>query len=176
MEPSHEIVKALADPARLRVFAAIVLAGDTGTALADLREHHPDADRALPRLVRAGLVTSGDDGLRADPTAFRQAAAAARSTVPDAPEGTDPGVAHLYTAGRLTVIPTRRATRVAVLRDLADRLFAFDRVYTQAEITDALAAVHDDPLTLRRELVDELFLERTLGGREYRRREAPPLD
>ncbi|NUQ89003.1 MAG: hypothetical protein HOQ43_11135, partial [Glycomyces artemisiae] len=67
MEPSHEIVKALADPARLRVFAAIVLAGDTGTALADLREHHPDADRALPRIVRAGLVTYGDDGLRADP-------------------------------------------------------------------------------------------------------------
>ncbi|GAA2265705.1 hypothetical protein GCM10009853_018800 [Glycomyces scopariae] len=174
MEPSHEIVKALADPARLRVFAAIVLAGDNGTGLAALRGDHPGADQAIPRLVRAGLVTSAESGLRADPRVFRDAAAA-RSTVPDAPEGTDPGVAHLYTAGRLTVIPTRRATRVAVLRDLAERLFEFDRVYTQAEVTDALADVHDDPLTLRRELVDELLLERTVGGREYRRREAPPL-
>jgi hypothetical protein len=175
MEPSHEIVKALADPARLRVFAAIVLAGDTGTGLAALRDDHPAAEKAVPRLVRAGLVTTADRGFRADPKAFRDAAAAARSAAPDAPEGTAPDVAQLYSAGRLTVIPTRRVTRVAVLRDLADRLFEYDRVYTQAEITDALAEVHDDPLTLRRELIDELLLERTLGGREYRRREAPPI-
>ncbi|MQM28546.1 DUF2087 domain-containing protein [Glycomyces albidus] len=175
MEPSHEIVKALADPARLRVFAAIVLAGDRGTGLAALREDHPKAEQALPRLVRAGLVTAAEDGFRADPTAFREAAAAARAAVPDAPEGTAPDVAHLYSGGRITVLPTRRATRVALLRDLADRLFAFDRVYTQPEITDALAEVYDDPLTLRRELIDELLLERTLGGREYRRREAPPI-
>ncbi|RRR96962.1 DUF2087 domain-containing protein [Glycomyces terrestris] len=175
MEPSHEIVKALADPDRLRVFAAIVLAGDTGTGLAALRQTHPRADQALPRLVRAGLVTTADTGFRADPQAFRDAAAAARSAVPDAPAGTAPDVAHLYRAGRLTVIPTRRATRVAVLRDLADRLFEHDRVYTQDEVTAALADVHDDPLTLRREMIDELLLERTLGGREYRRREAPPI-
>ncbi|GAA1679054.1 hypothetical protein GCM10009830_27660 [Glycomyces endophyticus] len=175
MEPSHEIVKALADPARLRVFAAIVLAGDDGTGLAELHAVHPRADQALPRLVRAGLVTTAGHGFRAAPAAFREAAAAARAAVPDAPEGTAVDVAHLYSAGRLTVIPTRRATRVAVLRDLAERLFAFDRVYSQAEITEALAEVHDDPLTLRRELIDELLLERTLGGREYRRREAPPL-
>jgi len=173
-DPSHAIVKALADPERLRVFAAIVLA-ESGASVTELNASHPRAERALMRLFEAGLVVREDGRIRAEPDAFRAAAKAARAARPDAPPGVAPEVAQLYSNGQISVVPVNRRTRVALLRDLADRLFAFDRVYTEREITEALAAEYHDPLQLRRDMIDELFLERTEGGREYRRREAPPI-
>jgi hypothetical protein len=174
MEPSHLIVKALADPERLRVFADIVLT-DSGTSVTDLKARHPRAEKALVRLFEAGLVTREDGKVRAAPDAFKDAAAAARASAPAAPPGVSPEVAQLYSNGRVSVMPVNRRTRVALLRDIAGRRFAFDRVYTEAEVTETLAAEYHDPLQLRRDMVDELLLERTLGGREYRRREAPPI-
>ncbi|MFC3492461.1 DUF2087 domain-containing protein [Glycomyces rhizosphaerae] len=174
MEPSHVIVKALADPERLRLFADIVLA-DPGASVTELKERHPHAEKALIRLFDAGLVTREDGKVRAAPGAFRAAAAAAREAAPAAPPGTSPEVAQLYSNGRISVMPVNRRTRVALLRDIARRRFEFDRVYTEAEITETLAAEYHDPLQLRRDLIDELLLERTLGGKEYRRREAPPI-
>lgn len=174
MEPSHVIVKALADPERLRVFADIVLA-DAGASVAELRERHPRAENALVRLFDAGLVKREDGLIRAVPEAFRTAAAAAREAAPDAPPGTSPEVAQLYSNGRIGVMPVNRRRRVALLRDIASRRFEFDHVYTEAEVTETLAAEYDDPVQLRRFMIDELLLERTLGGKEYRRREAPPI-
>jgi hypothetical protein len=174
MEPSHVIVKALADPERLRVFADLVLA-ETGASVTELKERHPRAEKALTRLFEAGLVTREGGRVRADPEVFRTAAAAAREVAPDAPPGTSPEVAQLYSNGRITVRPVNRRTRVALLRDLARRHFAFDRVYTEREVNEALAAEFDDPLQLRRDMIDELFLERNRDGSEYRRREAPPI-
>jgi hypothetical protein len=173
-EPSHAIVKALADPERLRVFAAIVLA-ESGVGVADLNARHPRAERALMRLFEAGLVVRRDGRVHAAPEAFRDAAAAAREARPDAPPGVAPEVAQLYSNGRIAVRPVNRRTRVALLEDLAGRLFDFDRVYTEREVTEALATEYDDPLQLRRDMIDELLLERTDDGREYRRREAPPI-
>jgi hypothetical protein len=173
-DASHAIVKALADPERLRVFADIVLA-DTGASVTELKARHPRAEKALVRLFEAGLVTREHGKIHAAPEAFKAAAAAAREARPDAPPGVSPEVAQLYSNGRITDRPVNRRTRVALLRDLAGRLFEFDRAYTEQEITEALAAEYDDPLQLRRDLIDELFLERDLGGTEYRRREAPPI-
>lgn len=173
-EPSHVIVKALADPERLKVFAELVLA-DSGVAVADLNARHPRAERALSRLFEAGLVVREDGALRAAPDAFRTAAAAARQIRPDAPAGVAPEIAPLYAGGRIAVRPVNRRTRVALLKDLAARLFAFERVYAEREVTEALAAEFDDPLQLRRDMIDELILERTEGGTEYRRRVPPPL-
>jgi hypothetical protein len=173
-DASHTIVKALADPERLRVFADIVL-NDPGTSVTDLKTRHPHAEKALHRLFESGLVTREDGKVRAAPEAFRAAAAAAREARPDAPPGVSPEVAHLYSNGRITVRPVNRRTRVALLRDLASRHFEFDRVYTEQEVNEPLAAEFDDPLQLRRDLIDELLLERDLGGSEYRRREAPPI-
>ncbi|THV37134.1 DUF2087 domain-containing protein [Glycomyces buryatensis] len=175
MEPSHAIVKALADPARLQTFAQIVLAGDHGASVGELKEHHPLAERSLTRLFESGLVTRENGRIRVEPQVFRAAAAAAREAAPDAPPGVAPEVAGLYSGGRISVRPVNRRTRVALLRDLAGRHFEFDRVYTEREITEALAAESDDPLQLRRDLIDELFLDRTEDGSEYRRREAPPI-
>ena len=173
-DASHAIVKALADPERLRVFADIVLT-ETGASVAELRTRHPHAEKSLVRLFESGLVTREDGKVRAAPDAFRAAAAAARESRPDAPPGVSPEVAHLYANGRITTLPVNRRTRVKLLRDLANRHFEFDRAYTEREITEPLAAEFDDPLQLRRDLIDELLLERDLGGTEYRRREAPPI-
>lgn len=173
-EPSHAIVKALADPERLRVFAEIVLA-DSGATVTELNARHPRAERALMRLFEAGLVVREDGRVRAAPEAFRNAAAAARDARPDAPPGVAPEIAPLYSNGRISVRPVNRRTRVALLKDLAGRLFDFGRAYTEREVTDALAAEYDDPLQLRRDMIDELLLERTDDGSEYRRREAPPI-
>lgn len=174
MEPSHLIVKALADPERLRVFAEIVLT-ESGSSVTDLKARHPRAEKALTRLFEAGLVTREDGKVRAAPDAFKDAAAAARAAAPAAPAGVSPEVAQLYSNGRVAVMPVNRRTRVALLRDIAGRRFEFDRVYTEAEVTETLAAEYRDPLQMRRDMVDELLLERTLGGKEYRRREAPPI-
>jgi hypothetical protein len=174
MEPSHLIVKALADPERLRVFADLVL-NDPGTSVADLKTRHPRAEKALTRLFEAGLAVREDGKVRAAPDAFKAAAAAAREAAPDAPPGVSPDVAHLYSNGRIPTLPVNRRTRVRLLRDLANRHFAFDRAYTEREVNETLAAEFDDPLQLRRDLIDELLLERDLGGTEYRRREAPPI-
>lgn len=173
-DPSHAIVKALADPERLRLFADIVLA-ETGASVTELKARHPRAEKALIRLFESGLVTREEGKVRAEPEAFKAAAAAAREAAPDAPPGTSPEVANLYSNGRITVRPVNRRTRVALLRDLAGRLFAFDRVYTEAEINERLAAEFDDPVQLRRDMIDELLLERDPDGSEYRRREAPPI-
>lgn len=169
MEPSHAIVKALADPERLRAFAQIALAGPDG-----LHPSQIDA-KTLPRLLKSGLVQRADGRVHADPAAFQRAAKAAREAIPDAPADVTPDLAALYSEGRITERPVNRRTRVALLHDLAGRLFEFDRAYTEREITEALAAEYDDPLQLRRDMIDELLLERTAGGREYRRRQAPPL-
>lgn len=173
-DPSHAIVKALADPERLRVFADIVLT-DAGASVTELKERHPRVEKALMRLFESGLVTREDGRIRADSGAFRAAAEAAREAAPSAPPGTSPEVAQLYSNGRVSVMPVNRRTRVKLLRDIAGRHFVFDRVYTEQEITESLATEYHDPLQLRRDMIDELFLERTEGGREYRRREAPPL-
>lgn len=169
MEPSHAIVKALADPERLQVFARIALAGSDGLSTSQIDP------KTLPRLLKSGLVRSAEGRIRADPAAFQRAAKAAREAHPDAPADVAPDLAALYSEGRITERPVNRRTRVALLHDLAGRLFEFDRVYTEREITGALAAEYDDPLQLRRDMIDELLLERTEGGREYRRRQAPPI-
>ncbi|MGN0746842.1 MAG: DUF2087 domain-containing protein [Aristaeellaceae bacterium] len=70
--------------------------------------------------------------------------------------------------GRVTQFPTRRKKQLAVLQYLAGKLTP-GRVYTEREINEALLSWHTfrDPATLRRELYDYHFLNRTPDGRAY---------
>jgi hypothetical protein len=61
--------------------------------------------------------------------------------------------------GRLATMPTKRSKRLLVLDHLCQR-FEPGRTYTEAEVSVALAQVHDDYAALRRYLVDEQFLAR----------------
>ena len=70
--------------------------------------------------------------------------------------------------GRVTQFPARRKKQLAVLQYLAGK-FAPGRIYTEREVYEVLLAWHTfrDPATLRRELYDDHFLNRTPDGRAY---------
>jgi len=78
--------------------------------------------------------------------------------------------------GRLTRWPVKRGAQRLVVWYLWS-LFDTRKVYSEREVTALLAARNDfdDPVILRRELINEGLFVRTLDGREYRKqaRRAP---
>ena len=82
-------------------------------------------------------------------------------------EDLDKKVLRDYTReGRLTKIPSKQKKLLAVLRWLVG-YFEPDCTYTEREVNDIIAQVHDDYATLRRDLVDFGFLRRERGGGQY---------
>lgn len=75
----------------------------------------------------------------------------------------------LDTQGRLTSFPAKRKMRMYALLYLARR-FEADRAYSERAVNELLYQWHTfgDPATLRRELFDACFLDRSPDGREYR--------
>lgn len=71
--------------------------------------------------------------------------------------------------GKLTAFPAKRKMKVCALFYLAEKVEA-ERDYTEREINDLLLSWHTfaDPATLRRELYDYYFLDRSRDGRLYR--------
>jgi hypothetical protein len=149
MASPEALVSALADPARLELFARIC------TAPGGL-----PADRAklAKLLIDAGLVTVEEDHYRAVPEVFREALAKAPADPLDA----------LFSRGRLVTIPHSGRRRQALLAHLAER-FEPGRLYTEQDVREKLAMVHDDHATLRRYLVDEGLLQRSNDGGAYGR-------
>jgi len=174
LEPSV-VVGLLAEPLRLRVFAAIALgarslaevAGAAGVSL-------PAASRAAGRLARGRLVIVEDDPVagRTFRVAGDRLATAARAA-PRRPATPLPGdgdlspaqrqlLAHFFVNGRLTSVPVNRTKRLVVLDYLAGR-FDPGRTYPEKEVNFLLGMLHADFAALRRYLVDEGFLERRDG-------------
>ena len=77
--------------------------------------------------------------------------------------------------GKLTAFPAKRKMKIYSLVYLADK-FEAGREYTEREINNVLYAWHTfaDPATLRRELYDYRFLDRSPDGRSYRLSATPP--
>ena len=71
--------------------------------------------------------------------------------------------------GRLKQFPARRKMKILCLFYLAQK-FDFHREYTESEVNLLLLDWHTfgDPATLRRELYDYGFLDRSPDGRRYR--------
>ncbi|OXM65587.1 MULTISPECIES: DUF2087 domain-containing protein [Amycolatopsis] len=153
MASPEALVSALADPERLMLFARICTAPD-GLPVADDRH----TGKLAKRLISAGIVTVSENRYRAVPEAFRDSLARPPS---------DPLEA-LFNHGRLTAIPRPGKLRQALLSKLAER-FEPGRVYTEPEVREKLAAIHDDHAALRRYLVDEGLLQRSNDGRAYGR-------
>jgi biotin operon repressor len=72
--------------------------------------------------------------------------------------------------GRLTQTPSKLKKRKVILRWLATK-FAPGVTYTEREVNGILKAVHEDYVSLRRELYELGFLEREGGGGRYWRTE-----
>ncbi len=77
--------------------------------------------------------------------------------------------------GKLTAFPAKRKMKVYCLFYLADK-FEAGREYTEREVGELLLDGHTfaDPATLRRELYDYHFLDRSRDGKVYRLAEKQP--
>jgi hypothetical protein len=166
------VVRLLAEPARLRVFAAVVLGaathGDVTAATGlDVRE----VAGALRRLAEGGLVELAGQRVTLVEGALTELAR--RTAVPQPEEDlgyTDERVAALVRAfvrnGRLLGLPAQRGRRVVVLEHVA-QTFEPGVDYPESEVNTALLAWCDgsgvDHVSLRRYLVDEGLLRRADG-------------
>ena len=81
----------------------------------------------------------------------------------------------LNESGRLTAFPAKRKMKIYCLFYLAQKVEA-NRDYTEREVGDLLLEWHTfaDPATLRRELYDYRFLDRSRDGKIYRLSEKQP--
>lgn len=166
---SAALVGLLADDARRRVVAALVLGASSleqVAAMSGLGQRQ--VVTALGRLQASGLVERGGDGtVVLLEGAFAQAARAAASTAargddPDAPPETARVLRAFVRDGRLTSIPAQRGKRLVVLDMLAQE-FEPGRRYREPMVNLILGRWHADTAALRRYLVDEGFLEREAG-------------
>jgi hypothetical protein len=175
-EPAPEpaqLAGLLAEPARLRVVAALVLGATTPEEIEERANLDARKVRAaLGRLIRGGLVAPGPEGgLRLAEERFTDAArasahaASARKTALEDLGASDAQARVLrsfFDDGRLVTIPAQRAKRMVLLDFLAGR-FAPGQVYPERDVSFELGRFHPDVASLRRHLVDEGFLERRDG-------------
>ena len=158
----RDLLALLAEPDRLRAFAAVVLGADNLIDVAEWARLEPRAAaRALNRLVAGGLLEGAaakDYRVRTEvlKEAARRHAAARRE---GAVEGGSEVLGRFVQGGRLVAIPAARGKRLAVLNHLAG-LFEPGRRYPEREVNEILRAWHPDYAMLRRYLVDEGFLDR----------------
>ncbi|PJI94000.1 DUF2087 domain-containing protein [Luteimicrobium subarcticum] len=69
--------------------------------------------------------------------------------------------------GRLEQMPRRWDDKRAVVLLLASRVLVLDEPTSERVLTERLAAVTDDPVGLRRAMVDMGYVSRTRDGSEY---------
>ena len=162
------IVGLLADPARLKVVAALALGADSLEEVSRLSKLPlKDVALAARRLARAGLVDRDRHALSLHTDRFAAAArAAAEAAPPPEPLSDDPAEDAVLSAfvrdGRLVSIPAQRAKRLVVLQHLV-RVFEPGVRYPEREVNALLAVWHPDVAALRRYLVDEALLTRDAG-------------
>jgi hypothetical protein len=165
----------IAEPDRLRVFAAIALGARTA---ADIRRTIELSDsvveQALRRLLRGGLITHGPDGYDIDHDMLHASARAHPQPEPES-FGTDDvtkeSVLRTFVAGgRLIDFPAQWEKKIVVLEYLADRDLAPGHRYPESEINEILqawcTAAPIDHVSVRRYLVDAGVVVRENG--EYR--------
>ena len=163
------IVGLLADPARLKVVAALALGAGTieevaGAAGLPLK----DVALAARRLARAGLVhRDGHDARRCAPSGSAPPPAPPpRRRPPPEPLSDDPAEDAVLSAfvrdGRLVSVPAQHSKRLVVLDHLV-RVFEPGVRYPEREVNALLAVWHPDVAALRRYLVDEGLLTREAG-------------
>ncbi|MCP2244548.1 DUF2087 domain-containing protein [Lentzea aerocolonigenes] len=165
MTTPENVVRALAEPVRLRAFAAVVLGAGT---LADVAAASglkvKDAGTALRKLREAGLV----EGDPARPSDLKALAATLTEAMPA------DGLAPFVRGDKLISLPVAHERRRKILEHVASKAFVPQTYYEENEINERLQAWCDggelDHVTIRRYLVDFGLLER--GGGLY---QAQPL-
>jgi hypothetical protein len=163
------LIGLLAEPERMRVFAALVLGARTAADVARAADLDQRAvGRALQRLEAGGLVERAGDGYQPVLEVFKQIA---RTTAPPA-KTEEHGYADkrveavlrtFVRDGRLIGLPAQAGRRHVVLEHMVQS-FEPGRSYTEAEVNAILRAWTEggstDHVALRRYLVDAGLLTR----------------
>lgn len=171
-----EIFKALADANRLRIIGVLAQQPSTVEQLAAMLGLQPSTtSRHLSYLAHVGLVTARAEGYyniyRFEAEALEALAKRllARETLPAIAaavdlDAFDSKVLRDFSLpdGRLKALPAQRKKLEVVLRH-AVKLFEFDVQYTEKQVNQILAQLHEDTATLRRELVDCKLMARDHG-------------
>jgi len=158
---ARDLVALLAEPDRLKAFAAVALGAGTVAEVAERAGLEPrPAAVALTRLVAGGLL-EGDaaKGYAVRGDVLRGSARRPAARQEDAGPAGSEVVGRFLRGGRLVAIPAARGKRLAVLDHLA-ALFEPGRRYPEREVNEILGAVYPDYAMLRRYLVDDGFLDR----------------
>lgn len=166
------LVRVLAEPVRMKVFAAAVLGADSTAQAAQFAGVTPrEAAAALHRLTEAGLVETTGERLVVRTEAFAEIARQAAPPTPAEDHGyTDPKVANVVgtfvRGGRLLGLPAQQSRRSIVLEHVAQS-FEPGVDYPETAVNAMLAELAEggavDHVTLRRYLVDEQLLRREDG-------------
>jgi hypothetical protein len=166
---SIALIGLLADEARLRAFAAVLLGARSSDEVAERAGlAAKDAIRALSRLAAGRLVRRAEDGQWvACPEALQRAAAVTAPQRAYIDHGAaDPESAAVLRVfmpeGQLTHIPAQHSKRRVVL-DHVCRVFEPGIRYPERDVNTLLRAFYPDHAALRRYLVDEGFLSREAG-------------
>jgi len=170
-ETPHEILRALADPERLRVAGMLANADTSPSELAEAL-HLPSSRirKHLNRLTATGVVRLNDDRrtYRLDAETLRWAA---EQVGPPREVGIALGAANedeeavlrtFFREGRLTEIPARESKRRVVLERIALEFEPGVR-YDEKTVNVIVGRFHADHAAIRRYLVDEGFLSRERG-------------
>lgn len=76
-------------------------------------------------------------------------------------------VQRFFKEGKLTSIPRKAKSREVVLRRIIIDRFVINKFYTEKEVNDILKEIYSDYAYLRRELVENNFLQRTKDCSQY---------
>jgi hypothetical protein len=162
----------LAEPERLRTYAAVVLGAQTPSAVT-ARTGLPARSvvAALRRLEQGGLIRIDGHRLVSVPDVFkdsvREHAPRPVESEPLDPDRRKAAVLRTFVVnGRLVQIPSARVKRRIVLEHLA-ACFEPGVKYPERAVDSVLRAWHPDHASLRRFLVDEELLARN-GGLYWR--------
>jgi hypothetical protein len=160
------LIGLLAEPVRMRVFAAVVLGAGTPAEVAERSGATPrEVAASLRRLIDGGLVATLDGALVARTEAFKEAM---RGQGKRSAEALDPDAARdavlrsFVVDGQLVSIPAARAKRRVVLEHIVSGFEPGVR-YPEREVDAVLRAWHPDHAALRRHLVDEDLMARDHG-------------
>lgn len=154
------LLGSLANPARVRLYARIVVAAEGDDPLAEANFSARES-RALGALIGSGLV-SLREGL-VIPNLSRFAEALAEQPAIKKPGGPE----RFLVNGVLERLPVKACARQEVLEWLAGKSAAAGEQLTEHEVTQRLGVIAADPAEMRRQLVDAGFLERANDGSSY---------
>lgn len=155
------VIAALANPESRRVLGLLLAELDASEYLASLPLKR--RERVVRVLSDAGLLDSSGDALRLRTERFAELLASAPVERPT-------GIERFVINGRLEQYPAGADDRASVLQYLLDRAMPDPaELVDERTLTERLAVVTDDPVTVRRYLVDAGFLDREADGSSYRR-------